>query len=460
MRLHLSAPDRGPASRHLVAVSSAIALASHTLSAVLLAVTLSASGAGQVSVTNGTGRVTVSVVSPYGDGIDEATVTLELIDATGAEIRQWAATTDAGGTTVFEGLSTGIYRVVAERQGYTARAAVPPHAPEENNRIAIGEVPVNLEIELVLRPAGRVAGRILNPDGTPASGAGVAAAIRTDPESPLITIARTTAARDGLYDIPGLPAGLYLVIAQPPSRDSIDTTPGPAAIHPGVPVAEPGTPIRIFEGAATEGIDVWLLPAPQRFTVSGRVFDLRGGPVRNIAIEHADVQGVRSGVWIVSDPDGYFTIEGVPPGPFIMLARAESSTGPVAGLASTELTVGAVEDVRLVVDVPGSIEGRVVFEGAVPRLESRLLVSLEHTLIRVSLLHPRDEAEVQDDGRFRIPHALGHYRFRVGGLPEGWAVQRVLRNGRLVEDGRLTVSNRDRVHGIELVVGPGTSSDR
>jgi hypothetical protein len=431
-----------------------------TLGPTLLLLTLCTGIGGQVLPTDGgMGRLFVSVVSPYGDGLEDAAVTLALLDGSSTEVRQWAARTDDDGAAVFEGLNTGTYRLSAAKRGFTARAAEPPHARGEDHRVAIGERPLDVEFEIVLRPAGSIAGRILNPDGTPAPETEVMAAVRTDPAGPPVTVATTTTAHDGLYEIPGLPAGHYLVIAQPRSRRPTSGTPVPAAVHPGVPEMDGGTPVRVFGGVATEGIDVWLLPAPQRFTVSGRVFNPQGRPLQNIVIEHADLEGVRAGVWIVSDPGGYFTIEGVPPGPFIMLARAESPTGPVAALASTELTIGPVEDVRLVVDDPGSIEGHVVFDSAVPPLESRLLVSLVHTLLRVSVLYPREESEVQDDGAFRIPLALGHYRFEISGLPDGWTVQRVLRHGRLVEEGRITVSNGESVRGIELVVGTNTSSD-
>ena len=74
----------------------------------------------------------------------------------------------------------------------------------------------------------------------------------------------------------------------------------------------------------------------------------------------------RSGLWLVSDPGGLFTITGVSAGTFVLLARADSAQGPLAAIASTDVSQGDVEDVRLTLVKPGAVEGRLVVRGGYP----------------------------------------------------------------------------------------------
>ncbi len=224
-------------------------------------------------------------------------------------------------------------------------------------------------------------------------------------------------------------------------------------LYPGVPATEPGGTVAVHEGLPTEGIDVWLMPAPQRFTVSGRVFWPDGFDVERVTIEYGGSEDVRSGVWYIDDPGGLFTLEGISRGTLMLLARAESSRGPLIGLAASDVLIGPVEEVRLQLSPPGSVSGRVIGErplppGVAPR------VALTHMLLTVSPLYPKEGAAIDAAGRFHIPHARGAYRIDVEGLPAGWRVRRVERNGIPLADGRLVVESEARIANLEITVGP------
>lgn len=309
------------------------------------------------------------------------------------------------------------------------------------------------------RRTASVAGRVIQTNGMAARNARIAIyAVREG--APAAVVGTATSSYDGRYEVTGLPAGTFLVgvTAQQVSGFGGAQRPATAPIetfYPGVAVRSEAQPITVFEGVAAEGIDVWLAPAPQRFNISGRIFWPDDVELENLAIEYGGPGILRRGLWYVSDPGGLFTIEGVSQGTYVLLARADTAAGPLIGLASTDVTLGSVEDVRLTLRAPGSIEGRIVVDGAGPATLADARVSPVQTLLTLSPLYPVGEAPVASDGAFQLSHVLGEYTFEVHGLPAGWRVRRVQRGGtRLVND-RITVAPGERATGIEIVVGPG-----
>ncbi len=407
----------------------------------------------------GAGQIGGRVVTPYAERLAGATVTLAT-RAGSSPIR--TVRTTASGTFSFDQVRAGDYVLAAFAPGYTDRAIDADGArPPRDVTVAEGEP--RTDVELVLRRTGSIAGRILKPDGTPAPGVLVMPAVRQGSRVVRLAEWRTTSQWDGRYEMTGLPPGDLLVLVVPAAADAapaapslpVDVSSEPLAfeptLYPGVPQAEPGGPVTVYEGVATEGIDVWLLPAPQRFTVSGRVFWPEGVRAEDITIEYGGSPEVRSGVWYIEDPGGLFTLEGISQGTLLLLAHADSNRGPLAGIAATDVGVGPVEEVRLTLSPPGSVAGRVVFDTSAPP-ETAARVALVHTLLTVSALFASEEAPVESDGRFRIPHARGTYRIEVHGLPEAWRIDRILRNGTPLTGDRLLVGSDDHVGGLEIHV--------
>ena len=303
---------------------------------------------------------------------------------------------------------------------------------------------------------GSIAGRISQPDSTPETGAHVVAAVRHRDGS-LMPVESTTAEWDGRYEIDDLPPGEYLVLAEPDPQAKVErlnrhVPPPVATLYPGVPRTEPGRPVRVFEGIATEGIDIWLEPAAQRYTVSGRVSWPDGVTVENITLEYGGEGDGSNGIWEVYDPGGLFTIEGLAAGTLVLLARAESSAGPLAGLVATEVGPFPVEEVRLPLKTPGSVSGRVVFTSTPSDPPGP--VRLVHTLLDLSPLYPGAESPLAPDGSFAIPHALGIYALAVDNLPPGWRVVSLSRDGRRFSAGEITVGPGEAISGLEVMVTP------
>jgi hypothetical protein len=303
---------------------------------------------------------------------------------------------------------------------------------------------------------GRIAGRVIRPDGSPEPDAPVFVATRSSTAAELSILRTTTAAFDGRYEFTNLAAGSYVLGASPDAMSAREHYLPPSlqlasSLFPGVPRTEPGQPVRVFEGMATEGVDIWLGPAPPRYSVSGRVFWPDAMAVEHVTIEYGAGDAVRSGIWTVGDPGGLFTIDGVSAGTLVMLARADSGEMHLRGMAATHVALGSVEDVRLTLGRPGAVEGRVVPASDLRNVSLR--VRLAQRLLPTSPLFPLDEAAVGVDGRFLVSEALGEYTVEVTGLPDGWRVARVSQGARHLRDRRVVVTNGESVSGIEVFVG-------
>jgi hypothetical protein len=221
--------------------------------------------------------------------------------------------------------------------------------------------------------------------------------------------------------------------------------------YPGVPDSEPGGAVTLLEGVNAEGIDIWLTP-PQRFSVSGVVFWPVGVAPLNITIDYGDPEGKRSGIWIVSDPGGSFALSGLAPGALTLLARAETDQGPLLGIATTEVTADTFEDVRIVVDSPGVVAGRIVYEGSIPESARATSIVAVQKLLKVSALYPVPESTVDSSGRFELTGPIGEFEFALDGLAPGLTIKRVTRNGRPLPMNRIGVAAGEVVRDIEIVV--------
>ena len=268
---------------------------------------------------------------------------------------------------------------------------------------------------------GSISGRVIRPDGLPQPDAEVVAATRGRDGQLRLSRWRARTAFDGQYAITGVPAGRYLVLVRVVGADGPVEGRPHATLFPGVPTTEAGTAVDVFAGVPVEGVDIWLQPAPRRFQVMGRVIDPRGRPLENVAIEFGLAHSRADNIWTVTDPGGLFTLDRVPPGTIVLRARADSPDGALVGVASVVLAVESAQDLRVEVERPGAVRGRVVAQGGT--LPPGLRVALEPTLLRPSALYPAGEAAVDASGRFEATGTVGEHELTVQGLPRGWGIR-------------------------------------
>ena len=446
------------------------------LTLVFVAALLVASPANaQVQSPADSGRIAGHVVTAYAELMAGVTVTLGRRNERGISFPAQTTTTDSSGGFSFGQLPPGRYRVMASKPGYTGRQqpdlqAEPGDFFEAGPAVNLADGAQVLDVQVVLHRTASIAGRVIRPDGSAAPDVRVQVAVRAGTGRRPLIEAQATTQFDGRYEVTGLPPGEYLVGATNvpmPTRRGFDATQttreelsrvvaAAASSHwswyPGVPESEPGNSVTVFEGVNAEGIDIWLTPS-QRFYVSGRVSWPVGVSVESINIDYGDPEGTRSGLWLVSDPGGLFTLSGVAPGALTMLARAETDQGILMGIATTEVTVDSVEDVRITVDRPGLVSGRIVYEGNIPASSRATSLVAQQKLLKVSALYPRPETSIDSSGRFELQSTMGEYEFDLEGLGSGLSIKRVMRNGRTLPMNRLGVAPGEAVRDIEIVVG-------
>ena len=269
---------------------------------------------------------------------------------------------------------------------------------------------------------GEVAGRVVRPDGLPQPDAQVVLA-RRDAAGALRQLRwRARTGFDGRYVIDGVPPGRYLVLVRPIGADVVSDGRPDATLFPGVPVAEPGTAIDVVAGLSTEGIDVWLVPSPRRFVVTGRVFGPDGTTFDSLVIEVGRPGSRATDVWNTTEPGGLFSIDAAPPGTLVLRARATVGDQVLTGLAATTVAANPVEDVRITVRPQVEVQGRVRATGG--SLPPGVSVSLVPQALEPSALYPAAEAAVDADGRFRLLADATPLRIVVRGLPAGWRAVR------------------------------------
>ena len=307
--------------------------------------------------------------------------------------------------------------------------------------------------------AGSIGGRVIRPDGIPQPEAAVLAATRGADGRLRASPWRTRTAFDGRYEIAGVPAGRYLVLVRVVGSDAPMQGRPLATLFPGVATTEPGTAVEVLPGVPLEGVDIWLLPSPRRFQVAGRVVDHLGRDLEHVSIEFGPPRGRADHVWTVTEPGGLFTMSGVSPGPVVLRVRADGPSGPLIGLASTELAIESVQDLRVVVRDPGRVRVRVRAPGGTALPES-VRLSLVPTILRPSALYPPEPVAPDAEGRFELAGGPGEHDIRVEGVTLNWCVRRVERE--FVTNGPPAVwlTPGGTVEDVLVEIGPAPGSSR
>ena len=235
--------------------------------------------------------------------------------------------------------------------------------------------------------AGSIGGRVIRPDGIPQPEAEVLAATRHADGRLRASPWRTRTAFDGRYEIAGVPAGRYLVLVRVVGGDAPMQGRPLATLFPGVATTEPARPSKYSLACRSR---VWTSGCcPRRAGSKWRagwsiIWAATSNTFRSSSGRRGDAP---ISVWTVTEPGGLFTMSGVPPGPVVLRARAEGPSGPLIGLASTELAIESVQDLRIVVRDPGRVRGRVHAPGGIP-LPEGVRLSLVPTILRPSALYP------------------------------------------------------------------------
>ena len=379
------------------------------------------------------------------------------------------ALTDQAGAFTFTTLPAGSYSISAAKVTYMAARHPDPgksiRASRQPSRLAAGET---ADVTIRLYKGGVLSGRVLDQHGDPIEGAQVRAIrlqggrARPGDGGPM------TSTNDiGEFRLPRTPPGAYVLHAAP-SRRSLppggmaggEVEPVPT-FYPGVASLQQAVPLTVERGHSPPAVDIVLMDG-QTGVVTGTVYGPDGAPLSASGFVSArSVETDQIGQWHAGgggiDPQGRFTLK-LPPGEYDLDAQfqrplAAGQTGrpdEYHGTIRVSVTGGDAQDVAIRTTPPGSISGRIIFEGSrpLPQVQGRVNVHLQS----------RDGREcrgggstVRADGTFTIEGARGVCTVMVsaGG---GWFVKSVTYRGADATARPIAVTAGRQIRGVEVVL--------
>jgi hypothetical protein len=331
--------------------------------------------------------------------------------------------TDANGYFVFGNLLPGEYTLAVTCDGFIRQQSATKIA------VARGKAAANVVFEL--EPAPTAAGWVLDTNGEPFANVMIEALRRSYDargNRRLARAARAVTNDRGEYRIFWLDPGEYFFYATsvPPTEN--DTAP-PAAIvptyFPGVSTPEDAKPVRLDIGREVR-VDFRLRPAGLWEVAGQAMNDVSGQPLAaavTVAPPSADPslsqfhgQSVATGPFA-----GHFSIDHVPPGSYIVVAKSRSGDQDLIAYRRIELRPVLIAPpggygMTLPLAAPLSINGRILMEtgGTVDlRQASVTLISSDPDLPSPRNVFPRI------DGQFTLSGVLpGSYVLDISDLPQ------------------------------------------
>jgi hypothetical protein len=404
--------------------------------------------------------------------------------------------TDAQGRFEFAALPAARYAITASKPTWvmTNYGATRPMRAGTPIPLAAGQ---RLDIVVRLARGAVITGVLLDHDNQPAAGA-LVRALRyqmSGGERRLVSAGDSTADDRGVYRIFGLAAGEYFVSASARGlggmtagdlrlssdadlRDVLSAgsrTPppprmvalAPAYFPSGSSVSEAAV-VSLRTGEERGGIDFNLQLVPTAriegtISVGGSSVpastEINLIAIGSTAADGLPFQGYRPGR---PGSDGAFSLAGVPPGQFTLLARASRPVTNADGSAAAEQTLWASTQIAvdgepitglvLSLEPALTIAGRVRFSSSAlkpPDLRTVAISALPvDSLSAVSFAPP--DAMVGADGRFVVSGVIpGRYRLSASfpgiGRPAGWSIESITANGQDALDGTLTIVANEHV---------------
>jgi hypothetical protein len=391
----------------------------------------------------------------------------------GAEVRLSASssyrrlvTTDGDGRFELSNLPSGEYRLTVTRAGYT---------PLEFGQRRPFEAPATIDLSegesftanVAVPRGGVIHGRVVDELGEPVAGTRVQAlrARMVQGQRRLQSVGAGDQTDDtGAFRVYGLPPGDYYVAASAGEVNAVKRD--PPLFYPGTPSFAEAHPITLAAGAEATA-DFQLAPI-RTASVSGVALNSTGAPIAAMISLVSDVVGLGlslegnppSALRLPADsgPDGRFTIENVPPGPYTLTAQApfpdSFTAGFVAGAtAAGGRTAAAAMMNDMIKRMPESASMPIVVTGddisgltLVTRTAGTLTVSIETdtgvtrplpTGLRVTAASTHAGSMSMFAGgrdRFQLAGMTGPFRLETQGIPDGWAISAITMDGRDVTD--------------------------
>lgn len=430
------------------------------------------SGEKRATLCSVSGRVVTAI---EGSPLKSARVVLIPEHREASQERQvYSALSDSDGQFTIKDVPAGRYAFSARHTGYVDQL-YQSLGDENGAKLSLqsGQQVNDVIFRMIL--AAVITGRINDDDGEPMAGIQVVALRRPNEDEreedvwdfrrqELRAVAGGQTDDRGQYRLYGLKPGEYYIRAIdefiPPMinlptdewevRESMGSQYAPV-YYPGVTQMSQSQAVPV--GAGEEAQIDFTMRRTKTVEVSGRVIGADGKPTSDayVAIDEYPPSEYSFGHGASPDEKGQFTIRGVPPGSYFVMAN-QRSTGPEeSGFhARQKIEVGTdnVDSVILALGRGVKVSGHVMAAGGTVHLE-RLFV----TLISREDKFPGGWARVKKDGSFEVADLSdGNFSFNVSGLEEGWYMKSARTGPDNILDNGLQVEKGQGRHTIEVVV--------
>ncbi|MCU1327239.1 MAG: hypothetical protein JWN34_2609 [Bryobacterales bacterium] len=354
-------------------------------------------------LAQGTGVIRGSIVAT-GTVLPVAGANIVLTEDMGmpaSSARRYQGRTDRDGHFEFAEAPITRYRWSVTANGYKAAGGA----------LTVTGFTTSLPIEM--DKLGSISGRVLGPDGRPATGVTVSALLPWRYEiSPPVSTDST-----GRFTV-SLPPGRYFVVAHPGVRKP-GRTGWLNAFYPNSPTRNGAQAVLVRSGEDVSGLDLRIREEAS-VPVTGQVVNSGDRPVPNatVSLQAADA-GLRYTLSASSDEQGRYSFTGVPNGNWHVSAEISVGTVPWKGAAPLTVADRPVENVRIRLLAPFSVSGTVTY--ATPTGNTGVFLLQETATSRSQY-----SAMTRETGRFSIPSVYpGRYRIVPAGKPPGQYVASV-----------------------------------
>ncbi len=387
--------------------------------------------------------------------------------ALGAENR--TASTGLDGRYEIKALPAGRYTLRVRRSGYLGLQYGQRRPLEVGKPLQIADKETADHIDFALPRTGVVAGRVTDELGEPIAGVTVHALRSVWFEgrrqlSPDGSNAITD--EDGEYRLVGLNPATYYVRAvsndtwSQPVGDTQDVMGYAPTYHPGTANVSEARAVAVGVGQRVVSVDVALAPG-RAARISGHARDSQGRPLRTVSLEQsfrgpggASFRSV--GNTTAAASDGSFTIRNVPPGEYALMA---SAAGTGESLRQSIVVNGEdIDGITLTATTGWRISGHLIGDdGTAPAIaRDRLritgrMISWPVGLGTPGARNPSDDM-VAEDWTFRTTPLFGAAQLRVAGLPDGWGVKAIYREGREITDATVELGSGEELGSVQVVL--------
>jgi len=385
------------------------------------------------------------------------------VELSAAELRTVRAVpSDLEGRFEFQRLPPGRFSLRASKNGYVTLGYGQHRSFQSGRRIELAAGQVFDEATITLPRGAVIAGRVVDDLGEPVSGIRVGAyRLRYQNGRRGVGSAGRPAQTDdlGQYRISGLPPGTYFVGtlggitgSGPVSEEGVTLA---TTYHPATANMGESRPVTVRLAQEVGNVDIEMVVG-RAVSVTGTVFDSRGRPAAGLAVTVRpagdSLLALLNMAAGTSQPNGQFTVRNLMAGEYLLHAVVRTPDSKDQEAADVPLTIGGmdIEGMTVTAAPNGRIVGRVIFDGeAKPTFPPGSLRVSAAAFFSVQV----PSAQVGAGWEFEIRNIEpGRLTLSFDALPSGWALKRVVANGRDVTEFPFELAPGDSATSVEMTL--------